>query len=147
MEHQLSAEWWDKKYEYCRGLMRQEQLESCLVVNGGKTFNKRETKALRKHFTTVDLVQDQSLVNLIPSKSYDLILVNWALKDLSEKDIRQLLFNLRKQLTFRRKLKKENGVIMIKEPVQTLNFEVPIQPFRLQQELSMLVSHQFRVHH
>ena len=122
-------------------------MQNCLIVNRGHHLNKRKIKNLEKPFGNLDTVQNKSLVDFIPNKTYDLILVNWALKGLSVKDCRQLLFNLRKQLTFKRKLNKENGVIIVKEPVQRLDFEVPIQPLRLPQVLKDMVKHEFTVHH
>ena len=101
--------------------MKREQMKSCLVINGDQPFNIREKRALQKHFKEVDFVHNLRLDDLFPTKDYDPIIVNWALKSLSESDAKYLLFVLRKSLTLKRKNKKENGVIIVKEPVQQLD--------------------------
>lgn len=101
--------------------MRKERIENSLVVNGGRPFNKRERKALKKYAVKFDLVERKDIAGLIPSKTYDLILVNWGLNLLNDEMAKQLLFNLRKQLTVNRLSPNKNGVIIIKEPTFRLD--------------------------
>ena len=85
-------------------------------MNGGTKLTKKAKIAIERFFPQPDYMENGSFVNLIPSKQYDLIIMNWVLKGLNDEDCKQLLFNLRKSLSLRRKKEYTNGVIMIKEP-------------------------------
>ena len=85
-EHLLRVLWWEQKFAYCKGLLRAKQMRSCLFLNGNKTYNKRETKVLSNNFDHVDIVQECSLLDYIPSKTYDLIVLNWGMRLLGDKD-------------------------------------------------------------
>ena len=70
------------------------------------------------------MVERKDIAGLILSKTYDLVLVNWGLNLLSDEMAKQLLFNLRKQLTLNRLSPSKNGVIIIKEPTFRLDLQV-----------------------
>ena len=55
-EQQRTCDWWLEQLALCRGILRGEQVRSCLVINGGRKFNKWQTKAFVKHFGEVDFV-------------------------------------------------------------------------------------------
>ena len=59
--------------------MRGEKVKSCLVINGGRKFNKWQTKAFIKYFKEVDFVQSKITPEVWPNKFYDLVVVNWGL--------------------------------------------------------------------
>lgn len=65
---------------------------------------------------------------------------------MSDQDSKQLLFNLRKVLSLKRKSPKENGVILIKEPVKTEDKDIEKQPYRPEGYLRTLAEFYYAIH-
>ena len=82
---------------FCKGVMRTQELKRCLVINRGEPFKRSEKRTLEKYFADVDFVEKNIKANLIPSKAYDLIILNWALEQLKDEGCEELLFNLRRR--------------------------------------------------
>ena len=77
-------------------------------------------------YENVDLVEKMNLEGYKPSKRYELIIVNWGMKDLKNMPAETLLSDLREHLTVKRKPLREKGIIIFKEPVQQFDIEVPL---------------------
>ena len=102
-------------------------------------MTKRVKMVLHDHFEDVDYIENDAIVNHTASKDYDLIILNWALQHLTNSQAQQLLFNMRKALSMKRKNEWLNGAILIKEPYQQFDKEVKDQPFRSRYRLKKWV--------
>ena len=106
--------------------MEKDKIKDCLIINNGPSFDRRIMKSLIKMFDNVDLVEKKNLEGYKPSKRYELIIVNWGLKDLKMESAETLLSDLREHLTVKRKPLRGKGIIILKEPVQQFDIEVPL---------------------
>ena len=82
----------------CKGVMIGNNPTKCLLINGGKNLNKRETNAFNYNFEEVTIINQGPFENVWPKDEYHIIVVNWALNELSSKKASDLLNTLRKGL-------------------------------------------------
>ena len=78
-------------------------------------------------------------------RDYDLIVINWVLKELDDTQVGDLLNTLRKHLNLNRKDQEKNGVILIKEPIKTKDKSLTTQPYRTEERLRDLISKEFTI--
>lgn len=106
--------------------MEKDKIKDCLIINNSPSFDRRVMKSLIKMFENVDLVEKKNLEGYKLSKRYELIIVNWGLKDLKKEAAETLLRDMREHLTINRKPLRAKGIMIFKEPVIQFDFEVPL---------------------